>query len=190
MYIDKARSLQPEYDRFGMVIAETVNRGDPWESRVAIAIALQNMIPLTPNTAVTPLFDFFITREALGDRNPEVRRKMLDAAISLIDLQGAKEIAGLMKMFEDHLGQASSSETSDDIKEAVVIVSCFAVTFSLVSADTIFIAVRPTGRPLGHQRLSHTSSGRKTGRSAQHTIGIGSSCRRRLSSSTCTGYGG
>ena len=106
-----------------MVILETVSRADPWESRVAIATGLTNMSLLTPQSLMATLFDFFINREALGDRHPEVRRTMLGAAISLIDLHGAKEIAGLMKMFEDHLAQPSSSETSDNIKEAVVIVS-------------------------------------------------------------------
>ncbi|ORX39844.1 regulation of translational elongation-related protein [Kockovaella imperatae] len=122
LYSDKARLLQPEYDRFGMVIPETVNRADPWEARVAIATALRNLAPMIPQNLVASLFDFFISGEALGDRHSEVRKTMLEAAISTVDLHGAKEITSLMKMFEEHLGKSNpSTDTGDNIKEAVVI---------------------------------------------------------------------
>ncbi|KAL7422316.1 translational activator of GCN4 [Cryptotrichosporon argae] len=122
LYVEKSKLLQPEYDRFGMVISETVNRPDPWESRVAIATALEKLSPLLPDSLVSPTLNFLINREALGDRHEQVRRTMLNAAIALVDLHGGKEVTSLMNMLEEYLGKATpSSETSDYIKEAVVI---------------------------------------------------------------------
>lgn len=121
LYVEKAKLLQPEYDRFGMVIPETVDRPDPWESRSAIASTLQKLASLIPDSLVQTILDFLIKREALGDRNEEVRRSMLNAAIALVEIHGAKEITGLMAMFEGHLTAPSTSQTSDYVKEAVVI---------------------------------------------------------------------
>jgi hypothetical protein len=104
-----------------MVIPETVNRADPWESRVATALALQKMAPLLPIGLIEPIFAFLINEQALGDRHGAVRRGMLDAGIAIIDLHGGKCIASLMKTFEDYLGGPSEGE--DYVKEAVVIVS-------------------------------------------------------------------
>lgn len=107
-----------------MIIPETVNRADPFEARVAIALALEKIAPLLPDSLVHPVFDFLVGKEALGDRHGQVRRAMLGAATAIIDLHGSKSVTELMKMFEDHLAQATpSSETADYIKEAVVIVS-------------------------------------------------------------------
>ncbi|WVQ78061.1 hypothetical protein IAT38_000142 [Cryptococcus sp. DSM 104549] len=121
-YVEKAKPLVPEYDQFGMIIPETVNRPDPWEARVAIATALEKTAPLLSEDMIAPIFDFLIKQEVLGDRHSAVRSAMLNAAIKIIDLHGGKTVASLMKTFEDYLGSAvPSSETADYIKEAVVI---------------------------------------------------------------------
>ncbi|WVQ78033.1 hypothetical protein IAT38_000114 [Cryptococcus sp. DSM 104549] len=121
-YVEKAKPLVPEYDQFGMIIPETVNRPDPWEARVAIATALEKTAPLLSEDMIAPIFDFLIKQEVLGDRHSAVRSAMLNAAIKIIDLHGGKTVASLMKRFEDYLGSAvPSSETTDYIKEAVVI---------------------------------------------------------------------
>jgi hypothetical protein len=106
-----------------MIIAETVNRTDPFPTRIAIATAVEKMAPQVPQASVASLFDFFISQEALGDRHSEVRRTMLNAAIAVIDLHGAEAVTSLMTLFENYLGRTGpSSETDDYIKEAVVIV--------------------------------------------------------------------
>jgi hypothetical protein len=105
-----------------MVILETLDRPDPWESRVAIALAMQKMAPMLITNQVEPIFTFLINEQALGDRHGQVRRAMLDAGIAIIDLHGGECIASLMKTFEDYLAVAkSTSEAEDYIKEAVVI---------------------------------------------------------------------
>ncbi|EIN06629.1 ARM repeat-containing protein [Punctularia strigosozonata HHB-11173 SS5] len=122
-YREKARILAPEFDEYGMIIEASVGRVDPWPTRAAISRALELLAPLIPSESVLPLFKFFIKDEALGDRHEVVRKGMLNAAIATIDAHGATQSAALLSIFEDELaaGAASSTETSDFIKEAVVV---------------------------------------------------------------------
>ena len=64
-----------------MVISSTVNRSDPFEPREAVALALAKMGPLLSQPLIAPIFDFLVTREALGDRNADVRKAALDADV-------------------------------------------------------------------------------------------------------------
>ncbi|KAL4068779.1 armadillo-type protein, partial [Scleroderma yunnanense] len=122
LYREKARILVPEYDQYGMVIAETLDRPDPWPTRVAIALAFEHLAPVFPDTQVEAFFTFLIKDEALGDRSPEVRRNMLKAGTAIVDRHGAARITGLLTVFEGHLaGSSPATETGDQIKEAVVI---------------------------------------------------------------------
>lgn len=105
-----------------MLITESLDRQDPFPVRVAVAQALQNLAPHFQKANVVHLFDFMVTHEALGDRNSEVRRALLDACISVIDMHGAASVSELIKLFEDYLASPGSSETSDYVKEASIIV--------------------------------------------------------------------
>ncbi|KAJ7066647.1 armadillo-type protein [Mycena amicta] len=121
-YRDKAKVLAPEFDEFGMVIAATLDRSDPWQARVATSNAFQLLAPLLSEDEVEPFFVFLIQNEALGDRISDVRQGMLAAGTTIIDLHGASRLSGLISMFETHLGRSSpATETGDQIKEAVVI---------------------------------------------------------------------
>ncbi|KAJ7623265.1 armadillo-type protein [Roridomyces roridus] len=121
-YREKAKILAPEFDQYGMVIAASLERSDPWQARVAASLAFELLAPLLPEEEIEPFFTFLIQDEALGDRTAEVRRGMLNAGTAVIDLHGASRLAALIAMFEDHLGKASpATETGDQIKEAVVI---------------------------------------------------------------------
>ena len=106
----------------GMVIAQSLDRADPWPTRVAIALAFERLAPAFPETQIEPLFQFLIADAALGDRAPDVRRAMLSAGAAVIDHHGAVQLAGLLNAFEAHLaGPSPANETGDQIKEAVVI---------------------------------------------------------------------
>ncbi|KAF8911690.1 armadillo-type protein [Gymnopilus junonius] len=121
-YCDKAKVLAPEFDQYGMVIAQSLDRADPWPARVAIAQTFKLLAPSFTEAEVEPFFKFLIEDQALGDRAPDVRREMLVAGTSVIDLHGASRLAALIKIFETRLANsAASSETDDYIKEAVVI---------------------------------------------------------------------
>lgn len=105
-----------------MLVAQSVDRADPWPARLAIARTLELLAPHFTSETVVPLFKFLINDEALGDRHPDVRRGMLQAGTAVIDQHGPLRLAELISMFEDYLAApGSSSEATDYIKEAVVI---------------------------------------------------------------------
>lgn len=138
--IFKAKVLAPEFDQYvcasadicnnavliafcqGMVIAQSLDRADPWSARVATAQTFKLLASSFTEAEVEPFFKFLIEDQALGDRTPDVRQQMLTAGTSVIDLHGASRLAALIKIFETRLANsAASSETDDYIKEAVVI---------------------------------------------------------------------
>jgi len=105
-----------------MVVAQSVDRSDPWASRLATARALELLAPYFTANDLESFFKFLIEDQALGDRTADVRRGMLSAGTSVIDLHGASRLAALISIFEGRLGQPSlASEADDYIKEAVVI---------------------------------------------------------------------
>ncbi|KAG1832884.1 armadillo-type protein [Suillus subalutaceus] len=121
-YREKAKILAPEFDEYGMVIASSLDRSDPWTTRVAVALAFEHSAQSFTEDQIEPFFVFLIKDEALGDRSPDVRRGMLRAGTAVIDIHGSKRLAGLLSTFEEHLGGPSpANETGDQIKEAVVI---------------------------------------------------------------------
>ncbi|KAG6835384.1 hypothetical protein H0H93_001976 [Arthromyces matolae] len=123
-YREKAKILAPEYDEYAMVIASSLDRTDPWPAmaRLAVAQTLKNLSPTFTPDEIEPLFQFLVKDQALGDRSPDVRRGMLNAATTIIDLHGADRLAVLISFFENHLAQPSpATETDDQIKEAVII---------------------------------------------------------------------
>ncbi|KAH0826065.1 armadillo-type protein [Lanmaoa asiatica] len=123
LYREKAKILAPEFDQYhkhGMVIAQSLDRVDPWPTRVAIAMVFERLAPSFPEMQVEPFFKFLIQDEALGDRSPDVQREMLRAGAAVIDHHGASQLAGLLSAFETHLaGPSPANETGDQIKEAV-----------------------------------------------------------------------
>ncbi|KAJ3552008.1 hypothetical protein NM688_g4384 [Phlebia brevispora] len=121
-YREKAKVLAPEFDQYGMVIAQSVDRADPWPARLAVAHAFELTAPSFGPDDVEPFFKFLINDEALGDRHPDVRRGMLQAGTAVIDLHGPVRLAGLIEIFETYLARTvPANETADHIKEAVVI---------------------------------------------------------------------
>ncbi|KAG6844943.1 hypothetical protein H0H87_002276 [Tephrocybe sp. NHM501043] len=121
-YREKAKILAPEFDQYGMVIAQSLDRADPWPARLAIARTFQQLSSTFTPDEIEPFFHFLIQDQALGDRTPEVRRGMLNAGTTIIDRHGAQRLAALISIFETHLAQPSpATETDDHIKEAVII---------------------------------------------------------------------
>ncbi|KAI9261620.1 armadillo-type protein [Phascolomyces articulosus] len=122
LYKEKAKSLDPEYDRFGMVIPETVNRKDPWESRVGLALTLKEAAPYVGLENVPRLCTFLIQNEALGDRNETVRKQMLEAGLASVNAYGKEGAQDLLATFEGYLNtKAPNTETHDHIRQSVVI---------------------------------------------------------------------
>ncbi|KAI8616178.1 armadillo-type protein [Chytriomyces sp. MP71] len=114
----------PEYDDFGIVIPESLDKKDEWPARSGIALALQSCAPVMTSEAILNLlFDFLIKNEALGDREESVRLQMLEAGIAAVNTDAGKGLVNaLLKTFSDYLSQpAGSSETHDLIRESAVI---------------------------------------------------------------------
>ncbi|TIA83681.1 hypothetical protein E3P98_00634 [Wallemia ichthyophaga] len=121
LYYERAKPLAPEYDEYGMIIPETIDRTDPWETRNAIAGSLLSLSSSFDEKEIVGLFDFMTKGEALGDAHPSVRREMLEAGITVIDIKGKEALQPLIEMFESTLKQTSTTETQDMVFEAVVI---------------------------------------------------------------------
>lgn len=81
MHIQMTPAVRDKYDR---VVVEAV---DLWEGRAGVAMALQQLAPLLTTETVVTLANFFVP-DALGDRNAEVRNKMLEAAMSVVNSHG------------------------------------------------------------------------------------------------------
>ncbi|KAI0035599.1 ARM repeat-containing protein [Vararia minispora EC-137] len=122
LYKEKAKILAPQFDQYGMVVEQSLERTDPWQTRAAVAQSLQQLASAFSTSDTVPFFGFLIKDEALGDRNPDVRRAMLEAGTAVIDAHGSKHLPELISMFEGHLATSHpASETADFIQEAVVI---------------------------------------------------------------------
>uniref|UniRef100_A0A8C1M894 GCN1 activator of EIF2AK4 n=1 Tax=Cyprinus carpio TaxID=7962 RepID=A0A8C1M894_CYPCA len=85
LYHQKLYRPPPVLDTLGRVISEAPP--DQWEARCGIALALNKLAEFLDESQVTPLFLFFVP-DALNDRHAEVRRCMLDAALSALNTHG------------------------------------------------------------------------------------------------------
>ncbi|KAK5667273.1 translational activator of GCN4 [Batrachochytrium dendrobatidis] len=113
----------PEYDSYGMVIPESLNKPDEWEARSGIAHALKACVPvIVSETAIQSLFVFLIDTEALGDRNSTVQRSMLDAGLAAVNMNGKEHIRSLLDKFDAYLSRPAKADAIHDrIREAIVI---------------------------------------------------------------------
>ncbi|CAH7688084.1 armadillo-type protein, partial [Phakopsora pachyrhizi] len=116
-----AKELLPEYDRFGMIIPESIEREDPWKHRVALANALYQLAPHWSEAEILPLFSFLV-EQSLRDRHEEVRTSMLAAGNAAIDLHGSVHLEKLISVFQLTLLKSSTlSETDDYVTEAAAL---------------------------------------------------------------------
>jgi HEAT repeat protein len=121
-YEEKSKELMPEYDRFGMLVEESLTREDPWKARKALATSLRLLADLYNPIDVKSFFDLLISGQALGDRSQSVRSEMLEAAQVVIDLHGKETLQELIVIFEEYLARPSTgNEVEDHITEALVI---------------------------------------------------------------------
>jgi len=122
LYHEKAQPIVPQYNEFGLVIQESLNRRDPSDERVGLSEALKNIAPLMTPSDLQPFAEFLIRKEALGDRSADVRQGMLDAGLAMITAHGAENVHTLIPFFENYLSEpARNSETHDRIRESAVI---------------------------------------------------------------------
>ncbi|ETS84164.1 hypothetical protein PFICI_02189 [Pestalotiopsis fici W106-1] len=120
-YVELAKPRVQELDRYGMPLKS--NLADPWEARHGIAAAFKHLAPHLEKSQLDEFFSFLIERGPLGDKNPDVRSEMLDAAVTAIDVHGRALVDKLMKMFEKTLeAPDKGSEAGDRVNEAVIVI--------------------------------------------------------------------
>uniref|UniRef100_A0A672PXH1 GCN1 activator of EIF2AK4 n=1 Tax=Sinocyclocheilus grahami TaxID=75366 RepID=A0A672PXH1_SINGR len=88
--------------------------------RCGIALALNKLAEFLDESQVTPLFLFFVP-DALNDRHTEVRRCMLDAALSALNTHGKDNVNSLLPVFEEFLKNAPQDASYDSVRQSVVI---------------------------------------------------------------------
>lgn len=150
LYKLKAASLDPEFDKFGMVIPETLDRQDPWQARSGLALTLKKSASHLPKADdVIGLVQFMIDDLALGDRDELVRKQMVDAGLAVINAHcpDAQVQRALLQCFETYMaadkkkGASSSVETQDYVRQSVVILYGGAAGFLPVGDPKIRVAV-------------------------------------------------
>ncbi|KAG9228586.1 putative translational activator GCN1 [Amylocarpus encephaloides] len=119
-YAELAKPRVPQLDEYGM--PKKIDLSDPWEARNGIAIAFKELAPAFDNKFLDSFLRFLIDQGPLGDRNPNVREEMVEAATTIIALHGKNKVEDLMKTFEQALeAPDKGSEFADRVNEAVII---------------------------------------------------------------------
>ncbi|XP_014822655.1 PREDICTED: translational activator GCN1 isoform X1 [Poecilia mexicana] len=118
LYHQKLYRPPPVLDALGRVISESPP--DQWEARCGIALTLNKLSQYLDESQVTPLFLFFVP-DALNDRHTEVRRCMLDAALSALNTHGKDNVSSLLPVFEEFLKNAPQDASYDSVRQSVVI---------------------------------------------------------------------
>ncbi|CAO3663041.1 unnamed protein product [Rhizopus stolonifer] len=117
-----AAPLDPEYDEYGMIIPETMDRVDPWKARVGLALTLKATAPFMKSQNAAGFCRFLINGQALGDRHEQVRSRMLEAGMATINAYGKESVEEFLVIFESYLNaKTGNSDVDDYIRQAVVI---------------------------------------------------------------------
>lgn len=97
------------------------NLDSGWIGRQGIALALHCLADVLRTKDLPVVMTFLISR-ALADANADVRGRMLNAGIVIIDKHGRDNVPLLFPIFENYLNKkASNEETYDLVREGVVI---------------------------------------------------------------------
>ena len=125
LYTLKAQLPTPEYDDYGMVIPESLNKEDEYRERSGVALCLTALVPvITGLSSIKSIFNFLIVNGAVGDRHPQVQTLMRDTGLTIIDVHGKAYVKDLLLLFDTYLSQPSkATETHDRIREGVVVFS-------------------------------------------------------------------
>ncbi|CAN6287018.1 unnamed protein product [Urochloa humidicola] len=92
-----------------------------WLGRQGIALALHSIADVLASKDLPVVMTFLISR-ALADPNIDVRGRMINAGILIIDRHGKENVPLLFPIFDSYLNKkASDEETYDLVREGVVI---------------------------------------------------------------------
>ncbi|KAL0005335.1 hypothetical protein SO802_012896 [Lithocarpus litseifolius] len=92
-----------------------------WLGRQGIALALHSAADVLRTKDLPVVMTFLISR-ALADPNADVRGRMINAGILIIDKHGSENVSLLFPIFENYLNKTASDEEKYDlVREGVVI---------------------------------------------------------------------
>ena len=112
LYDEKLETTPPLLDGLGRVVQESI---DHWEPREGLASALQNLASNFGAEQVEKATNFLV-KEGLIDRKDSVRKKMLNAAMAIVDIHGKATASDLLPVFEDFLDNAPKEQKYDDAR--------------------------------------------------------------------------
>ncbi|XP_071945406.1 stalled ribosome sensor GCN1-like [Antedon mediterranea] len=118
LYDDKLRIPPPVFDTLGRVVTESPP--DEYMARSGIALAFGKISPHYSKESIPLLFKFFVPG-GLGDRNEDVRKFMLQAALAIMEVHGKENVSVLLPVFQQFLDEAPDSSDYDAIRHSVVI---------------------------------------------------------------------
>ncbi|KAK0107053.1 translational activator of GCN4 [Cadophora gregata] len=119
-YQELAKPRVPQLDEYGM--PKKMDLSDPWEARNGIALAFKELAAVFEESMLDEFLRFLIEQGPLGDRDPNVREQMVEAATAIIAIHGKDKVEDLMKTFEQTLeAPDKGSEFADRVNEAVII---------------------------------------------------------------------
>ena len=85
-------------------------------------MALQNLAPhFKEDLSLVEKVINFLVKEGLIDRKEAVRKRMLAAAVTIVDLHGNATAGDLLPVFEEFLDNAPKEQKYDDARQSVVI---------------------------------------------------------------------
>lgn len=115
-------TLSTLFSLYVKYLPSTYGQSDPfWTARQGVALALTAAADVL-TTKDLPVVATFLISRALGDLNMEVRARMVDAGIAIIDKQGKDNVGLLLPIFENYLDKkAADEEQYDLVREGVVV---------------------------------------------------------------------
>jgi HEAT repeat protein len=124
MYRQELLPPKPILDEFGQEI-KIKDRVDIWQRRSGLAQCLKALAPsLQTEEEWRQATEFYITHEALGDKNETVRIEMREALVAMLHAAPDKQalVKTLLPLFDSYLSSpAKNSEKHDRIRESVVV---------------------------------------------------------------------
>ncbi|XP_071537961.1 stalled ribosome sensor GCN1 [Panulirus ornatus] len=117
IFKEKTEMTPAVRDKYDRIILDAV---DLWEGRAGVAMALKQLAPLLKADTVVTLANFFVP-DALGDRNAEVRNRMLEAAMAVISSHGKETVNSILPVFEKFLNTAPNHAIYDAVRQSVII---------------------------------------------------------------------
>ncbi|KAF5292015.1 hypothetical protein FQA39_LY14132 [Lamprigera yunnana] len=117
VYKNALKMIPPKLDEFGRELEKPI---DIWTPRRGVALTLAELAPYLDPDTIGKLIEFLVP-SALGDRQEEVRKDMLTAALNIVELHGKDHVSTLLPVFENFMDKSSKSAHFDAVKQAVVI---------------------------------------------------------------------